>query len=195
MAHPKKYLQIKELALRTYKELGPMRSLQAVRKVLSQLGTYVPSMTCLKQWSRENGWVQQALDHDRETHKLISEFPASPEGIATRRTNVFHAREELTHLAELLVNRVVQWSEKNDGVTCHVTKPSDAKYLVESAIMLVKEAEVLAGRVSDRVAEEKKVTQAEVDNAAQKKTDVLAERITLYKKKFNISDEEMRAAH
>lgn len=186
MAHstqPKRLRECFQVAEEKFLALGPSRTYSKLVRVLGLIYTRGPSLSTVKRWAEDQKWEEKAVAYDAERRGAVAvpEFPGSDEAIKHQNKRVFHAKEDLLEVAQEMLQIIKDW-ERDPKKSKHISCASDATKLVTCTIECIKEAEVLSGRVSDRVAEEKKVTVEEVREKARERAAPLLARLAAVRK-------------
>lgn len=153
----KKYTKItaKE-AYEEYRNLGPSRSLSKLHQYLSTCSQETPTIDALKDYSKRYNWVKRVKLFDQKCEKAREDAIIKAEGKEV--FDAYKAHMKVASLAsvaiqKLLVHLAEHPEEMEGGV--------DAQRLATVMVNCTKQAEVLAGGVSDRQAKEETMT---IDN-------------------------------
>ena len=146
----------RERARGDYLAMGPRRSLKKLAQRYNEGDAKGGSLSSLFLWSREDGWVERAREHDAQVAGGVSR-----RAIETQAEETWDAVKELMECVELAMGRLTEALP-----TLEVRDAAAAKALAETAAILLR----LAGEI-ERSQAPGAQAQQEVDNAEDRMPD------------------------
>ena len=149
-----------EKAFMDYLSLGASRSLRQLHQLYAGSITNPPSLDTLKAWSKKENWQARLTEHQQRTRELLHDMAAQKAAEAH-----WNAAACLRSNAQILLETLsikIPAAEVNSG--------ADIRALAESAVTLLRTAEVLSGGVSERVEEiQQAITSEEARRRAEER--------------------------
>lgn len=141
----------KEAAFNLYYSMGSKRGFSKLYKALLETCGKAPSIRTLEKWSSVYFWS----DRIKRAEK-ITVNPELTQLVRAGALSQFRAKEELREFAGKIIRKAEK--ELDDTKSYDPVQMLGVQRAVESAVSLIKEAEVLEGNVSDRIATEQTLT-------------------------------------